>query len=108
MGQLPDGFSHPSSPSTNPLRNTISGNAGSVETVSFRGQPMGQPVNSGNDHTTNDLSGLEMDERQEGAKESTSKSYTFKPPLLDLSTLNDSFMSHTSFTNTAKSYKISL
>ena len=46
----------------------------SAKSVSFRGQPAGPSADSGTDPTTQNLFRLEMNERQEGANESTSNS----------------------------------
>ena len=102
MGHKPDGDSHPSSISTYPLRTNcnneepllMSAPSPSGDTPTERPFVL---ANSGIDPTTNDLSMMEIDERQEGAKEITTN-----PDLIHTetdsfynSTLNDNIMSHT-------------
>ena len=72
---------------------------------------MEHPGNSRNDSSpaqNTDLSVLEMIERPEGAKESTSNSDTSNTRLFDQSTLSDNSVSHNLFLSPDKSYKISI
>ena len=107
MGQVPDGFSHPSPISTIALRNNTLEKVASSEPVSFRGQSAGPSANSGYDPTTNVLFEMEVEARQEGAKEQTTNPDLTKTDSFINTTLIDYNMSH-SHLITDKSYKISL
>ena len=108
MGRLSDGFSHPASVSDNiPLHNKTLEKVASAEPVSFRGQSVGPSANSGYDPTTNVLFEMEVEARQEGAKEQTTNPDLTKTDSFINTTLIDYNMSH-SHLITDKSYKISL
>ena len=113
MGQKPDGDSHPSSNSINPLRNN-NNNISESLLMSAPSPSGGIPIerhftlaNSGIDPTTMVLSGVKTSGRQERTNEPTLKSDTIKPPLIDFSTLNDRIMSHKTFTFSDKILNIS-
>ena len=75
MGRLTDGFSHLASNSNIPLRTNNNNNTNDLaDPVSDRGHGQEDLVlaaNPGTDPTTNGLSEMEIDERQEGATETT-------------------------------------
>ena len=113
MGHKPDGDSHPSSISVNPLRNN--NNHDKSLLISAPSPPGGTPIErqltlatSGTDPTTNDVYGSsvrEVDERQEGAKETTN-SDTIKPSYFNHSVSLDNNVSHSTLFPD-KSYKTS-
>ena len=100
MGRLSDGHSHPTSNSDIiPLRINNLESPPLSATSPSGDMPIERPVtlaNSGFDPTTNGfeaLSVMEIDERQEGAKEATITD-TIKSPFIDPTVLNDNIMSH--------------
>ena len=111
MGRKPDGDSHPSSISVYPLRtNNLESSTQSVPSPSGDIPIEPDLANSGTDPTTNGFYGLsemELDERQEGAKETTITDNT-KPPYFDSTVLNANNMSHISFTEQHKIINISV
>ena len=113
MGRLPDGYSHPMSDSDNiPLRN----NNHKLEALVLPApSPSGDILaglplilaNSGIDPTINGfeaLSVMEIDERQEGAKETTTNSDTFNPPFINSDVSNANNVSHSIY-NTDKHFQ---
>ena len=113
MGHKPDGDSHPSSISINPLR-TNNNNEESL-LISAPSPSGGIPIErqltlatSGIDPTTIDFYGLsemEIDERQEGAKETTIPD-TSNTHLLNNSDFIDNNVSHSIY-SLDKTYKFS-
>ena len=99
MGRLADGFSHLTSGSdNNPLRiNTLESLPQSAPSPSGDIPIEASLANSGIDPTTNGfdaLSVMEIDERQEGAKEQSTNTDTPIPLLFDSTVLNANNMSH--------------
>ena len=100
MGHKPDGDSHPSSISINPLRTNELG----IPSLSAPSPSGGIPIkrhstlaNSGIDPTTNGfevLSVMEIDERQEGAKEQSTNSDTFNTSFINPLVSINNIMSH--------------
>ena len=113
MGRLPDGSSHPTSDSDIiPLRTNILESLPQLAPSPSGGIPI-EPIlaNSGFDPTTigfYGLSEMELDERQEGAKETTTNSDTNNSPFNHLTVLNDNIMSHVAFTDKHKIQNISI
>ena len=112
MGQKPDGFSHPSLISDNiPLHNNLFKSPPSSAPSPSGDTPIKRPsilANSGIDPTTNGfygLSGMEMNERQEGAREQTTNPDLTNTDLIHLSTFNDNIVSHSPFLFSDKTYK---
>ena len=111
MGRLSDGFSHLTSGSdNNPLRiNNLESSSQSAPSPSGDTPIEANLATSGFDPTTNGfdaLSVMEIDERQEGAKEQSTNSDTNNPPFIDSTVLIDNIMSRQTLI-TDKSYKTS-
>ena len=104
MGQLSDGLSRPSSSFINPLRNNPLELPPSSNPCPSGDKSMERPfADSGQGPTTNDLSGEELNERQEGAKEFTTNPDLTHTDLIINSTLIDHNMWHQSlFTDKVK------
>ena len=110
LGRLTDGFSHlKSDPNNIPLRTNNNFKSLSQSAPSPSGDiPIEfNLANSGIDPTTNGLSIMEVDERQEGAKGRTTNSDTYNTPYLDHSLLFDNNMSHSSILFVDKTKTIS-
>ena len=109
MGRLSDGYSHPTSDSNTIPLHTNNLESPPLSAPSPSGDiPIERPLNlanSGTDPTTNGLSEVKFDERQEGAKEQTTNNDLTTTDSFYNSTFVDSIMSHQNY-SLDKSYKI--